>query len=278
MHATGTAGGSYFGYNDGCAYDPAAQRVFFSDPRFRYVYNFATNAWSSSYWNSEDWGKKRGVVDSKRSLVFFFGTRLNVWDIKNNTEVSSSWTLSELHDADVALDYDSKSDNIVAWTGGGPYMLDMTSKQWTRKNGTGAPASGLPNGTYGRWRYLADDNVFVLINGVDEDVHFYKHTAGGGTSLEKAFSKASQGPVLSVFPNPFSGRSVLKLRGVMLVAGGVDLAVFAPDGRLVRSCRVTDSGLKDGVRFDGAGLGAGIYLFRLQSGGRVVSARALLTE
>jgi hypothetical protein len=35
-------------------------------------------------------------------------------------------------------------------------------------------------GTYGRWRYIARLNVFVLVNSVDDDVRFYKHTAGCG--------------------------------------------------------------------------------------------------
>ena len=35
-------------------------------------------------------------------------------------------------------------------------------------------------GTYGRWRYIPRVNAFILVNDVDENVYFYKHTGGCG--------------------------------------------------------------------------------------------------
>ncbi|MEJ7733784.1 MAG: hypothetical protein WKG00_31885 [Polyangiaceae bacterium] len=56
----------------------------------------------------------------------------------------------------------------------------MTSKVWTQKNADGAPAEQVAQGTNGRWRYVPRYNVFILVNEPDEDVRFYKHTAGCG--------------------------------------------------------------------------------------------------
>ncbi|MBP7291617.1 MAG: hypothetical protein KBB21_33620 [Nannocystaceae bacterium] len=66
---------------------------------------------------------------------------------------------------------------MVAWLGGGPYVLDLATKAWTRKSGTDAPVDDLAYGSFGRWRYLCEYNVFILVNSMD-DVYFYKHTAG----------------------------------------------------------------------------------------------------
>ena len=42
------------------------------------------------------------------------------------------------------------------------------------------PTSETSGGTYGRWRYVDAYNVFILVNSVDENVYFYKHTPGCG--------------------------------------------------------------------------------------------------
>jgi hypothetical protein len=79
------------------------------------------------------------------------------------------------------VDYDTAADDLVAWVGGGPWVLDLEAKVWTQGSASGAPTTPAAHGTYGRWRYIPRLNVFILVNGVDQDVYFYKHTAGCGT-------------------------------------------------------------------------------------------------
>jgi hypothetical protein len=79
------------------------------------------------------------------------------------------------------FDYDSAADDFVAWPNtGAPYSLDLETKQWTSGSDVGAPSAPNSHGTYGRWRYIAAYNVFILINSVDENVYFYKNTSGCG--------------------------------------------------------------------------------------------------
>lgn len=82
------------------------------------------------------------------------------------------------------VDYDPTTDSFVAWPNWGPpYILDLATKVWTKGSAVGAPPitrASNSGGTYGRWRYLAMYNVFVLVNSVDQNVFFYKHSAGCG--------------------------------------------------------------------------------------------------
>ena len=78
---------------------------------------------------------------------------------------------------DPGFAYDPTADQMIAWIGGGPHALDLATKAWTRRSGTDAPADDLAYGSFGRWRYLCEYNVFILVNSMD-DVFFYKHPAG----------------------------------------------------------------------------------------------------
>lgn len=80
--------------------------------------------------------------------------------------------------------YDRVSDTFVGWdTGGDVFALDPDTWHWTRVS----PAPGNivvpsdPNslGTYGRFRYSENKNVFVLVSAADENVFLYKLTNGG---------------------------------------------------------------------------------------------------
>ncbi len=158
-------------------------------------------------------GDKTATIDTKRHLLFTFGQGdYFVFDIgakavvtdhwittgggafDNSSQVAGSSTIGQLFPDQVihtgggdvitadgpGLDYDPHADALVAWKGGAPYVLDLASKVWTTKSATGALATPSQNGVYGRFRYIAKYNVFILVNGPKDDVTFYKHTAGCG--------------------------------------------------------------------------------------------------
>lgn len=58
--------------------------------------------------------------------------------------------------------------------------MDSATRHWRRGSARGAPPQAVGNGTYGRFRYIPHLNVFILVNKPEEDVHFYKLTAGCG--------------------------------------------------------------------------------------------------
>ena len=79
------------------------------------------------------------------------------------------------------IDYDAATDALVGWpNAGAPYALDLSTRVWTAGGSDGAPTSKNSIGTYGRWRYVGAYNVFILVNSVDENVYFYKNSAGCG--------------------------------------------------------------------------------------------------
>jgi hypothetical protein len=134
---------------------------------------------------------RRGVFDPKRKLFFTLGgtttsgkPELFAFDVTAGMAVYDAWVTSGGDDivsaAAPGADVDTAADAIVAWNGGPARVLDLGTKQWATKSGAGAPGKAVEAGTYGRFRYLAAYNVFVLVNEPSENVFFYKHTAGCG--------------------------------------------------------------------------------------------------
>ncbi len=200
-------------YDHTLVYDPASKTAFLKKTQGFFAYDTVANKWSSianfglaPYWPRYAAGSPRGTIDTKRQLLWVLGGRLYmVYDILNKKFVTDEWittgggtftnaqdgSLSQFPDQHIvtgggdvivpaapALDYDSKADSLVAWVGGGPYVLNFDSKTWIAKSSQGAPEKPLTHGTFGRFRYIKKYNVFILING-SKDVYFYKHTAGG---------------------------------------------------------------------------------------------------
>jgi len=196
------------------AYDPGTKRVYFHLTNMLAAYDWDTNAWTTlqDYGEPPFWPRyevssdKRGLIDQKRGLLWFFGSGLVlVYDIASGKHVTDDWITTggtTFTNADFVagyagelittgggeiitaaapgVDYDTASDDLVGWVGGAPWILDLDSKTWTQSAATGGPAATAQHGTYGRWRYIPRLNVFMLVNSVDEDVYFYKHTAGCG--------------------------------------------------------------------------------------------------
>lgn len=72
------------------------------------------------------------------------------------------------------LEWDPALARIVAWAGGATvWLLDPETRRWTAETpGGDAPGPQPPGGTFGRFRRLPDQSLYVLVNGVDENVRF----------------------------------------------------------------------------------------------------------
>ena len=131
-----------------------------------------------------------GVVDPVRRKLVVVGAGV-VWTFDIDRSGAPQTTLktsgaTEIESASApGLAYDSVSDRVVAWDGGqNVYTLNMDSLVWEKRTPTnsanpgGITASG---GTWGRFAYVPSKNVFILVNGNERNVFFYKLSASTGT-------------------------------------------------------------------------------------------------
>lgn len=210
QHAQGPGG-----YTLATAYDAATRSVLVNTTEAMYVYDVDGDAWTKvpgwgypPLWPRYIGGDRTAVVDPTRGLYWVVGNKMVfVWDIAAGKHVTDDWVTTGAGDYSNAqtvganhpeqlfesgggdiynvnapgFDYDSAADELVAWpNAGAPYALNLTTRAWTAGGAEGAPTSRNSGGTYGRWRYLAAYNVFILVNSTSEDVHFYKNTAKCG--------------------------------------------------------------------------------------------------
>jgi hypothetical protein len=170
-------------YNLSSAWDPVENMLYMRDPYNFYSYDHEANQWTTIEEAAHEWGQQRGAIDPVRRLHFTLGSgELLVYDLAARQDITASWTTTggqAMIDAPApGFDYESSTGLLVAWHGGAPWILDPETRTWSAGSDAGAPAEGVGNGTYGRWRYMALYNVFILVNSVDADVVFYKHSGG----------------------------------------------------------------------------------------------------
>lgn len=102
--------------------------------------------------------------------------------------------------------YDPVAKKFVGWSGGANvYTLDDSTWTWTQVTpavtNTVTPTAAVPFGTFGRFRYIPSKNCYIVVNAVDQNVYFYKLTAGGGGSNQppviQSPASATPSPVLN---------------------------------------------------------------------------------
>ncbi len=203
------------GFSNASAYDEARRRIFVKRSESLHVYDVDADVWTDvpGFGFEPLWpryavgGDKTGAFDPTRGLFWSVGSgEIMVWDSASNTDATDDWVTTgggdysnadgagsrpdqlfesgggDIYDASApGFAYSTADDAFVAWPNGGPpYILDLESRAWTIGNPDGAPTSDTSGGTYGRWAYVAAFNVFVLVNAIEENVYFYKHTPGCG--------------------------------------------------------------------------------------------------
>jgi hypothetical protein len=168
-------------------YDAYSKKVIYRDPNYVFEYDPDLNKWTRLLEWSHDWGPQKSVIIPGRRLFFTVGSgEFLVYDIAAKKNVTADWKTTGgdaiLKAYGPGMAYDYKTDQLVAYAGGGVYVLDLKTKAWTRKSSAGAPAAQSLYGTYGRFRYVREFNVFILVNNADQDVYFYKLSSGEGAS------------------------------------------------------------------------------------------------
>ena len=183
------------------AYDPVKRKVYVRNQDGFYAYDPDADSWSKQivsfsyppyYPRQQTYNYRRAVIVPGQRLFVAAGGKLAnppapdvfIYDLDGRGDVTAAYPMSGdtsvISVAGPGLDADARTGSLVAWAGGAPAIMDPATWHWRRGSARGAPPQAVGNGTYGRFRYVPYLNVFILVNKPDEDVHFYKLSAGCG--------------------------------------------------------------------------------------------------
>jgi hypothetical protein len=191
----------FTGFDDFCKVDPVTGKVIFCDRdigSWQHIrtYDFTTKVWTSITPSQVDPMFRAVALDAKRGkLVVLTNGGVKAYDVRGNAPVETWNTTGDTSFVSTALEagfeYDPVSDKLVGWQEDKVHVLDPATKVWTVHNPPGAPPpSG--NGTWGRWSYVPSVNAFILVTGVDIDVHFYKMPSTGSAAPSIVADPANQ--------------------------------------------------------------------------------------
>jgi hypothetical protein len=262
--------------NSACAYDPVTRLVYYHDNKGLFAYNYDLNTWTNVS-NVQDWGPKAGAMDTKRGIFVMAGNGVCMGaEVRTSPIQLVSWPTGGVSGSyGPGLTYDSKADRILGWAGGAVYSLNTETKSWSQLGGSGGPGSQLQWGTYGRFRYIPEYNVCILINGINSDVYFYKNTAGpGNVGLEKALPRALA-PVWG-FSNPALLNGTLVLRRLGALGPARQVALLNLQGKTLFS-RSVDKGVRS-ISIPLKHYSSGVYLLRTDGTNGVVTQRIVVTK
>lgn len=168
-------------------YDSSTGRVaYVLGPQLRYLaqYDRVADAWTTHGNNFTNGGlglQLTGRVHpTARLFVAVGGSSIYTWDLDAAGDITESApTLAnpppDLSRANPGLDYSAALDRIVWWGGGGSlWSLDLDGATWEEHpvadDNAVLPPEPVANGTYGRFRYAVDHDVFVLVNEAAQNV------------------------------------------------------------------------------------------------------------
>ncbi len=196
----------FHGIGAATAYDPVADRVWGRGTGYSPDFDTATRLGS---WDPQadafvahdggnadlayEYGMTHAIDPNRGMLVAVGNGTAIVWDISDPDAVVRS-DLGATGDTEIedtatpGLVFDANSDRIVAWGGGAAvHVLDLDAKTWTRvepaADNVVEPTPPNGNGTFGRFARSAARNVFVVVNGVDENVFVVRLTDGAGVAV-----------------------------------------------------------------------------------------------
>lgn len=210
-------------------------------------------------------------IDPVRRRYMVFGNGLHAsWQIdgvgdnlaRTNLETTGATAIEAI--PQIGMAYDSADDRMVAWAGGGDvYVLNLVTLVWTLvspapTNAVIPPAMD-PNGTWGRFRYSAAKNCFVVVNNIDQDVYIYRLSGGAAPSVTDQLAPNR--------PNPFNPAT--RIPYTLASGGRVLIRVYDASGRLVRTVvneekpRGAYTATWSGESDHGTRAGSGTYFLRI---------------
>jgi hypothetical protein len=175
------------------AYDPVTELVFSLQQNGDLMaYDAAKDTWTKhggkGSWAGFDPARTMVIHPRQRKLLVVGGREILQFDLAKSVAVAEPLATrgGELivGAQGPGLAYDPTVDRIVGWAGGGDvYSLDLATKIWQHHPATGPTAPPAPPraGTYGRFQYVPPEKLYVLVNGIQQNVFLYRLAAIDGT-------------------------------------------------------------------------------------------------
>ena len=197
----------YASLEDVAAYDPSTGHVFMNSYGTFYEYNPFSDVWTVRGGFSAGYpGHANAEIDPVRRRFLIVGASswpgsgsVSFFDLNETgnglqlhpqpTSGDNSIT-SERHPG---LAYDTSNNQFVAWGGvsgrtANVFTLNPTTWAWREvapaPTNLTVPTGPFSTGTFGRFRYIPSKNVFVLVNGTNQQVYFYKLSTGSGAPAD----------------------------------------------------------------------------------------------
>jgi hypothetical protein len=190
-------------------YDPNTKLVYLDDVSQFWSYDFDTDTYKVRNSGAVIDYHMTGVIDPKRKLFLIMGGAgatgggLKAISIGPSGKYSmKDWTGAAMPTCGPllrvdypGLAYDPVEDRIVGWPdfGNQVYLFDPDSKTCAVRAFPGGPPDsahqGSPhttNGTFGRFRYFPDKDVFVLVNDAATDVYLLRITPPASKAAQPA--------------------------------------------------------------------------------------------
>jgi hypothetical protein len=132
-------------------------------------------------WDGWRDGDQTAEIDPGRNLLVAVGNGATyVWDL--DTPDVAATRLATTGDTVIELPkgpglaYHPGRDVMVAWHGGAVFTLDLDTAAWTQVPAAGSvsPPGAAIRGTFGRWRYVATLDVFIVVSDADTNVYVYR--------------------------------------------------------------------------------------------------------
>jgi hypothetical protein len=189
-------------------YDPNSRMVFLHDTSDFWQYDYEKNRYKRAGSNQAINYHMNGVIDPKRKIFLAIGAAGSAggglraisiapgsnYAMRDWTGMASNTCGPLMSAAYPGLAYDSALDRVVGWPnfGDAVYLLDDDSKSCTTATFSGGPPdsshAGSPhtsNGTYGRFRYFPDKDVFVLVNQANNNTYFLRLAPASQAALHE---------------------------------------------------------------------------------------------
>lgn len=140
------------------------------------------------------------IMPSTNRVISAGGGEINYWDIveTGNTfhdELATTGCDSLANAGAPGLAWSTVDRKLIGWAGGS-HVITMDSTYTctdVAPNDTVVPDAPQLAGTYGRWRYVPEHNVFILVNRTDGSVYFYRHSLPSVTTPTVAITGPSDG-------------------------------------------------------------------------------------
>ncbi|MCF6225853.1 MAG: hypothetical protein L3J22_06055 [Xanthomonadales bacterium] len=178
------------------AYDSATGNIWYGSWGNLYEFNplNLSSPWTTRINGTaaESFYRTAAIDPNRRKMVVLGGLsggspETVIYDISNANAVTGGVVTTngatEIENSNAAgFEFDPTSDKFVAWSGGNQvYTLATDSLKWSRiePESTNLITPSIPafRGTYGRFRYVPSKNVFVVVNGMQQNMFIYKLSA-----------------------------------------------------------------------------------------------------